>query len=304
MKKLTRKLFISVLVAVFAFVALGTSTYAWITMSTTAEVTAFDVSVDAGAAGIELTEVYDPAKPTESTWVSVLTLQSVPTTKLNDLTSEDGTTFYDFTSGDYTGPDTDKYTSEMKQAGTKATSGWFEKEIWIRRSGETTGTTKVIVDGAKVVFDSGAEVGTASYTPTGKNSAVSATTILASNCARLSVEGNTGTAIYQQDGEALAADTDSYAKNTLGYSEFGFAHKYAENQGIYLDDAGIYDAVNNALKAGKDNSTEIITLTDSTPVKLTIRVWIEGWDNECHANVLNQSFSIAFGFRQTSAENN
>ena len=66
MKKLTRKLFISVLVAVFAFVALGTSTYAWITMSTTAEVTAFEAEVSAGEAGIELSENYDACAPETS----------------------------------------------------------------------------------------------------------------------------------------------------------------------------------------------------------------------------------------------
>ena len=95
MKKLTRKLFISVLVAVFAFVALGTSTYAWITMSNTAEVAAFEATVDAGEAGIELSEDYG-AKLEEaaddvteavknSTWATVLNLSSAKQTALKNV---------------------------------------------------------------------------------------------------------------------------------------------------------------------------------------------------------------------------
>ena len=54
MKKLTRKLFISILSMAFAVIAIGTTTFAWITISTTAKVDTFDANVEAGAGGIEL----------------------------------------------------------------------------------------------------------------------------------------------------------------------------------------------------------------------------------------------------------
>ena len=54
MKKLTRKLFISILSMAFAVIAIGTTTFAWITISTTAKVEEFSANVEAGAGGIEL----------------------------------------------------------------------------------------------------------------------------------------------------------------------------------------------------------------------------------------------------------
>ena len=44
MKKLTRKLFMSIIAVAFAFVALGTSTYAWFSMNQTVEVTGMQIS--------------------------------------------------------------------------------------------------------------------------------------------------------------------------------------------------------------------------------------------------------------------
>ena len=299
MKKLTRKLFISVLVAVFAFVALGTSTYAWITLSTTAEVTAFEAKVSAGEAGIELSENYNESDPTNSTWLSVLTLQNLPTVALNDLTTTDGIKFYDFSSN----PTTESgFSSEMTQNSTaqgyvgenytyNASLGYIEHSIYIRRSSQTTGTTTVCVDGSEVVFApvTGAS-GSFTYIPKGEDEAVTINNLYATNALRLSITGNTATAIYEQK-----ADENG---NTVGFTAGGFAHSYAASQGIKLPTAPTSYAT---YKAGttdeSQDSTTIITLTNQEPVMVTFRVWIEGWDNECHAQILTQQLSVKFGFR-------
>lgn len=311
MKKLTRKLFISVLVAVFAFVALGTSTYAWITLSNTAEVAAFEATVDAGAAGIELSEDYG-AKLTEasnvveeavknSTWATVLNLSSATKTelknkKLNDLTMKYDTNgnmeFYDFGTADYSGSEPG-YTAEMKENG-KVTDGFITFDIWMKRSSQSEGTTTVKVDGAKVLFETVTGSGAFSYTPADAT-AISTNNLLASNAARLSITGNTpaDTVVYQN---AAGVDTDAKNNNTTAYSQDGFAHKYAKAQGIYI--AGSGEAY-TALESGTDSGA-IITLTNQVPQKITVCVWIEGWDNECHAQILNQAFSVEFGFRIVS----
>ena len=299
MKKLTRKLFISVLVAVFAFVALGTSTYAWITMSTTAEVTAFEAEVSAGEAGIELSENYDEAGPTNSTWLSVLTLQNLPTVALNDLTTTDGIKFYDFSSN----PTTEAgFSSEMTQNSTaqgyvddvytyNSNLGYIEHSIYIRRSSQTTGTTTVCVDGSEVVFAPGTgESGDFTYIPKGQSTATTIDNLFATNALRLSITGNTATAIYEQkEGEN---------GNTLACANDGFAHSYAASQGIKLPTATLsYTTYKAGTTDDTQDSTTIITLTDQEPVKVTFRVWIEGWDNECHAQILTQKLSVKFGFR-------
>ena len=49
MKKLTTKLLMSIIAVAFAFVALGTSTYAWFTMSTTVQATGMEVTAKSNA---------------------------------------------------------------------------------------------------------------------------------------------------------------------------------------------------------------------------------------------------------------
>ena len=282
MKKLTRKLFISVLVAVFAFVALGTSTYAWITISTTADVTAFEATVDAGKAGIELSET-----GADGTWASVLTLKEDFTAEdylLDDLTTTNGTEFKNFVAEGNT----------MKEAAENATTGFIKYTIQMRRSSQSQGTTTVKVDGSKVVFTKGAYTGQFTYTPNGSDTPVTSTdSLYATNALRLSIVGNNATnnvVIYEQ-----AKNNDN---NTTEIDPTnGFAHKYAKDQGINLvGTAPIYETLKAGTTDVANDSGAIITLTDQTPVEITFYLWIEGWDNECHANILKQSFSVQFGF--------
>jgi len=53
MKKLTRKLLLSIFAIVFALVTLGSTTFAWFTLSTTTEVVEFDSTINSGT-GIEI----------------------------------------------------------------------------------------------------------------------------------------------------------------------------------------------------------------------------------------------------------
>ena len=278
MKKLTRKLFISVLVAVFAFVALGTSTYAWITISTTAEVKAFEAKVDAGEAGIELSETGN-----DGTWTSELAL-SASDVKLDDLTTKDGKTFYNLVANG----------NVMSLEGTPAATGFITKTFYIRKSPNSNGTINVVVNGSAVEFK---PVGD-SITATGVYNDVTAENLYASNAARFSLafgaEGTDVKAVYQQAAETKSTkDEWEYNGNTLDYSADGFAHKYAESQQITLPTER---ELPTTLAAGTDSGI-VITLAESTPVKVTLRIWIEGWDNECHEKVLKQTFNVAFGFK-------
>ena len=53
MRKLTTKLLFAIISAAFALVALGTTTFAWFTLSDTATVSTFDAQITAGE-GIEI----------------------------------------------------------------------------------------------------------------------------------------------------------------------------------------------------------------------------------------------------------
>ena len=280
MKKLTRKLFISVLVAVFAFVALGTSTYAWITISTTAEVNAFEATVDAGEAGIELSE-----SGNDGTWTSVLTLSTASTdVALDDLTTKDGETFYNLVAAG----------NVMSLDTNPTTEGFITKTFYIRKSPNSNGSINVVVNGSAVAFK---PVGD-SITATGVYGEVQAENLYASNAARFSLAFDDAVkAVYQQAAETKSTKAEwEYNGNTLGYSVDGFAHKYAESQKITLPSINTTTDLPTTLAAGEDSGV-VLTLDDSTPVEVTLRIWIEGWDNECHEKVLKQTFSVAFGFK-------
>ena len=279
MKKLTRKLFISVLVAVFAFVALGTSTYAWITINTTAEVQAFDATVDAGTAGIELCEVG------QTNWSAVLELKEDFTAtgkELDDLTSADGETFYDMESNG----------SEMNlTTAVTGEDGYIEFQIKIRRTNvaaDDMTEQKVKIDGSKVIFTQKATAGANEYEYVDANGvAKDSDALYATNALRMSLTCGIKTVVYQQK--------DGTDGNSLGYAADGFAHVYAEDQGITIDPADYAAPTVDVYECG-DDVADFITLTGAEEQTITVRLWIEGWDNECHSKILSQSFSVAFGF--------
>jgi len=44
------------------------------------------------------------------------------------------------------------------------------------------------------------------------------------------------------------------------------------------------------------NTSIVVSLDANVAEKVTIRIWIEGWDVDCNNNTLNADFAIAFGF--------
>ena len=300
MKKLTRKLFISVLVAVFAFVALGTSTYAWITLSNTAEVDQFEATVKAGEAGIELSE-------DGNVWGTNLVLSETfkntyLNKKLDDITMHydvDGNMkFYNFKSETVNGVVT------LAEETTETTAGYVEFDIQIRRTNVAAGTVDsiyVAVDGAKVKFSTSANdsAGIFEYVKKGEAAVTTdtrASNLFAINALRMSVTGNNGTTeeektvIYEQKVDAKG--------NTLGYSSEGFAHKYALNQDYVLPTVTDPITYNDPFQAeSASDATQIIKLTGATAETIKIRLWIEGWDNECHAQILSQNIQVELGFK-------
>ena len=175
-----------------------------------------------------------------------------------------------------------------------ATKGFITKTFYIRKSPNSKDSINVVVNGSAVAFK---PVGDPAAT--GVYGEVQAENLYASNAARFSLAfAGAVKAVYQQAAETKSTKTEwEYNGNTLGYSEDGFAHKYAESQKITLPSINTTTDLPTTLAAGEDSGV-VLTLADSTPVEVTLRIWIEGWDNECHANILKQSFSVAFGFEK------
>ncbi|MCK7485959.1 MAG: hypothetical protein MZU97_10720 [Bacillus subtilis] len=46
----------------------------------------------------------------------------------------------------------------------------------------------------------------------------------------------------------------------------------------------------------KANATTLFNLIANTPTKVTIRIWIEGWDAQANNNLVGAVFNMSFGF--------
>ncbi|MFA5007526.1 MAG: hypothetical protein WC509_08735 [Candidatus Izemoplasmatales bacterium] len=62
--------------------------------------------------------------------------------------------------------------------------------------------------------------------------------------------------------------------------------------GLYYDDTAVADQSTDDLAL----ADTILSLTADVPEKVTVRIWIEGWDFDSNNNVLNADFSFSFGF--------
>ena len=231
----------------------------------------------------------DTAKAIEqSIWKTDLTLSEALTDgfeELDDVTTNDGVTFFDYT------PSIDgEGNNVMVNGGAGSADGkYIEFSVWVKRSNTTaTDATNIRVNTAKVVFTKGTTAdGTFTYNNAG--TPTPADNLFATNALRMSITGNLGnTVIYEQN-----TTTDS---NTAGSDANGYAHKYAESQDISIVyDEPDYEAQTIQATTGAD-SAAIVTINGSDVAEIKIRLWIEGWDNECHAQILTQSFSVALGF--------
>jgi hypothetical protein len=52
----------------------------------------------------------------------------------------------------------------------------------------------------------------------------------------------------------------------------------------------------NESVAAKSDATHVLNLAANTPTKVTIRIWIEGWDAQANNNLIGAVFNIAFSF--------
>ena len=312
MKKLTRKLFISILAAVFAVVALGTSTFAWITISNTATVNAFEGLVEAGDSGIEL-------RLEGKNWTNSLTLESADINQyfhaFADITSDDGINF-----NEYIITEGAKAEKQTVKRGNSQDGKFIEFDLQIRNPNKNAeGNLNVYVEDSKVEFHTINDSG--QFTSDVKPAIDDQSNVMVSNAARMSFDSDwlknqqesesadRVAIVYEQNvGGNQTEGSNSNDGNTIGFSEDGFAYQYLIKKGFkpftnteegnLPDISGVTSDIlkkGSTRKAGTTGKVQVIQLTDDYKIgHITVRVWVEGWDNECHHNILSQSLSTKF----------
>lgn len=298
MRKLTQKLVLSVVTMALVVIALGTSTFAWFTLTDTAKVDTFNAEVQAGNGILVSLDNVNFYTVIDSTTMNAFLVSKygVNGTQFNlkDRTSKEGRIFLD-------------------RINTPVTDGYIEFDLFFR----SDSALNINVDG--VVLSGG----TKSWTPdvdfvgASGSGVVAGTpiTVNAYDAARVSVTG------LLMDGNALDAAPESGSSTTFIYKTsqtetFGdltkgaVAYWNAVNTGTSTDittgpnttDFAAAIAAKNTGASGL--ADQVITLTEtgsSTGIykgAVRVRVWIEGWDADAYNSIFDAALTVMLQFKR------
>jgi len=297
MNRLARKLVLSVLSVVLTVVALGTTTFAWFTLTNTSVIQPFNAEIVADT-GIEIA-IGTPGigDPTLLQWKTVITTTDVynfidaayPSGfQFTHVSSTNGVSFTDL-------------------EGVGVTAGYLEIPLHFRSDNETEiNWTQVIVTSPTASWMTGV-----TFVDSLGNSRIagSSFSVNAADAVRVSITGNIGGSNATTAFENPASEP---ARNTvLGLN----SNANFENGGIGANGStNYYYRVNNVLPAGADSVTTVATVTSISNTKVldmvtnpvmpthlyygvvTVRIWLEGWDAEAYNSLLGRVITTSLRF--------
>ena len=325
MRKISRRLLLSTLTVVLTVIALGTTTFAWFTITNTAKVQSFEtqIAADEGieiAIGIINPDVveetkYEVATAANLNWVTTLTaadiedfisLHVLDGFRFEHLTSPDGRTFYTFA-------------QDAVGDAVEINEGYLELPIHFRSANVNTVNWKGITltdDNPEWISDvdsfttfSGTDVnrgGTVNVSPT--------------DALRISIDNGTEIVAYEKaasltnhelgTGGDLTAlidpngtpDEDDYRVSERGAHSYYFAKTNLLPDGI--ETVSTVDTVTNLTELDEDG-TAVLTLTAGSEAtagmeyygEVNINFWIEGWDANAYNAILDEFIRISFEFK-------
>ena len=301
MTKMTRKLVLAVLTVVVTVVTLGTTTFAWFTLTNTSVIQNFSANVITDA-GIEIA-LADFSTPAEDlVWKTTLTTTDIlnyiearygGTFAFNHVTSANGTTFNELGIGD------------PMVGGAATTTGYLSLPIHFRSATATEiNWTAVTMTSPEISW----------RTPIGFTN--SKGVLLANNdtfdvnaadAMRISVTGEIAGSPFTTVYENPVSDTNT----VLGeHTAEDFTVAPFRNGAV-----DYYFRVTDTYPGGVENVTVAPTVTSVASIKvldmstgneliheteyygrITIRVWFEGWDREALNALLGRAITLGFRF--------
>ena len=315
--KLTKKLFMSIMTLALVVITLSASTFAWFTLSASNRLENVDVKVVAGT-GMEIST-------DGSVWKNHLSLQN--SIEFTDVTSAEGLTFKDMdgnaATGGTTGDEVDYYETsfyvrvnlqnakvvlESVSGKDKATAGLLK---W---------TSELDYDGATAneTFEAGEDYGfdplnavKVSFTTNQTNETTAADVIYSyANTNNHGEADSSTTGFIQKYLETKEYEIPQSAQRTIptnSYVTYGMTvtdpAQVADSNTLIKYDVVAANAekaviiestdLKDATQFGTDNS---LTGLDENYwyAKVTIRIWLEGWDADCINAILDGSTQLAF----------
>ncbi len=320
MTKLTRKLLLSIITVVLTVVALGTTTFAWFTLTNTAQVQEFEAEIIADS-GIEVA-VGDLgiADLNDLEWKTVITPDDIyayfggidvdAMELLNHVTTVDGINFT---------------TLGTTNKGAIVTGGYIEIPIHFRsNSADAIQWTDVAISGETVSWTVDTAFTNANGVPQAVNSSMNINPADAIRVAiqgevsgdanhvvayenpalgsnHVLVDGNYGTNEYAVGGATPADDSD-VASNPSAYANGSYNYFFNKSSGEVplwgIESVDVVDtltALNNDVIAHLDGAhgREISQVYYGT---IVIRVWLEGWDPDSFDAQLARQIGVSFRF--------
>jgi hypothetical protein len=306
MSKISRKLVLSIIAVVLTVFALGSTTFAWFTLTNTSTVQAFEAQI-IGDSGIEISlgahsSVY--ANPDDANWVTTLTTDAVEaylvatygnTQIFNHVTTDDAISFKTLGAS----------------AITATTGGYIELPLNFRSDTATS------INWTTISLSASANTWTVDTAFT------DATDTARVPGDQITVDASDAMRIAMVSDATYGDYTVAFEKATSGTNVvLGVGGDLSNGINTDEGDAGAmnyYFSKNNALPFGADAVTTLATITTlgaGQPVvslvdvtgetadfgadyygQVTVRIWLEGWDANAYNSILSQLVSTSFTFQ-------
>jgi len=319
MKKLTKKAFVALFALFLAVVALGTTTFAWFTLGNVVSVEKIELNVTGGE-GIEFAYVKnDGSEELLSNYVSNMTAEQflgylkedygvddfASEFKFDLVTSTDGIEFSKMKVDRNASPVA--LTLEDADA-TKIETGVLEFKLRFRtkavlEEGETA--INLVWNHLTLTSDEVTDWTPSRAFVNSKGDPVTTDepgSYFASDAARVSITGNTGTVVY----ENASSGTNTVMNDTIIFDK-GAHNYYYEVAGIDLED--FFGTTGTTVTNYKPAPTtagsptdEVVGTFEGDPSDeyrystITVRVYLDGFDAEAFNSILDSVMKIAFKF--------
>lgn len=308
-KSLTRKLTIAVIALVFAVVSLSTSTYAWFTMSNTAQINAFEAQVKAGE-GIEIAVTSTNSNAGAQWYTGNVPADVVKAAfEANKFSQFDALTTLDM-GKNFVNKDGIAYDQDAQSVGYIS----FYVHVKTAKAG-TVKLTQIKLGSAGKGADANNqwESDAVYKLPAGANGANEGAAVAVGDTVTYKVEDATRISIVKNDNSTIFEKAEDINNNNFAgvksaYGAFSYYNSKNQNAMIERTDGVNYSdytdesqKVNNtALDNDTDNITDFVlgTTTDNAPIiTFKVNIWLEGWDTECLNAIFAQTLTTMFSLK-------
>ena len=322
MKKLSKKMMISLLTFALVFIALGASTFAWFTLADSAQVTDVQINVSSGT-GLEIALEEDGVY--KSKWTTSELEEFIGDITLSDLNSTDGVNFKNFAKEDVVFETGENKVNSFIEItfyfkGQPSVSNVENVGVYLINHQKTATFNNKPNNGTFLVSKGVESKADAAYTDiNGSSVAVDATQkYFAANATMVSFQDNglasNNVKLYDFNAVAgsnyndgFATDAGTNGANLKGAASY-YYHKNEVNPGVgatRLTPSGELTTFTNTSNVDQpDNQNSLIcTMTPESEGSriykgsVKIRIWVEGFDADCFNSILADIIVTQFEFK-------